>query len=118
MAMNDDLDDVLRLYRNAAREAPTAQMDARILRAADHVSTLRRWRRRAMWPVAIAASLLLWASMHGGTPRPDMPHDPMAGYDAGRTQAELLRMDVTPPRNDVDSFLMNATATTTTGNAP
>lgn len=117
MAMTDDMDELLRLYRHASTEAPQARMDDRILRAAENVSTLRRWRRRAVWPVAIAASWLLWASVQG-VQHQTLAHDPMAGYDAGRTQAELLQMDVTPPHNDVDHFLMNANATHTTGNAP
>lgn len=118
MALNDDMDKLLQLYRNAAQEAPEAAMDARILRAADHVSLTRRWMRRAAWPIAMAASILLWAVAHDSAPRPVLAHDPMAGLDAGRTRAELLRMDVTPPQDAATRFLMNATTNNATGTAP
>lgn len=117
MAMNHDMDDLLRLYRRASNEAPDARIDARILRAAENVSQSRRRWRSIAWPIAMAASLLLFVSLHGAHRASPSRHDPMAGYDAGRTQADMLRMDVAPPRNEVDRFLMNATSTPT-GNAP
>lgn len=121
MAMSDDMDDLLDAYRKASREAPSPIVDARILRAADNASSLRRWYRRAMWPAAMAAAVLLWAAAHVAFDRPASVGHAMAGYDDGATRVELLRMDVTPPPSDVDRFLLNVTSEplqSTTRNAP
>lgn len=121
MAVNDEMDDLLLLYRQASHEAPTPMMDARILRAADQASVVRRWYRHAAWPAAIAAAVLLWAVWQGhALPAADAAV-PMAGYDAGASRAELLQMDVTPPHGELDRFLLNVSSThspSTTRNAP
>jgi hypothetical protein len=121
MAMSDDMDDLLLLYRNASREAPSPMMDARVLRAADNVASHRRWHRRIAWPAAIAAAVLLWAMTQGEARHPLQTSVSTAGLDAGTSRVELLRMDVTPPRSDVDRFLLNVTSEnhqSTTRNAP
>lgn len=121
MAMTDEMDDLLLLYRQASREAPTPLMDARILRAANRASVFRRWNRHAAWPAAIAAAVLLWAAWHGHPHPPTSTAIPMAGYDAGASRAELLQMDVTPPGGELDRFLLNVSSThspSTTRNAP
>lgn len=121
MAMTDEMDDLLKLYRHASQEAPSPLMDARILRAAERGSTFRRWYRRAAWTAAIAAAVLLWVAWQGGTHPPATTTIAMAGYDAGSSRVELLRMDVTPPQGELDHFLMNvgrAHPPSTTRNAP
>lgn len=121
MAMSSDMDDLLALYRKASLEAPSPMADARILRAADKIAAHRRWSRSAMWPAAIAASILLWSAWHGYTHRPARGAITMAGYDADASRVELLHMDVTPPPSDVDHFLLNVGITRdqpTTRNAP
>lgn len=121
MAVTDGMDDLLLLYRQASREAPTPQMDARILRAADQASLPRRRYRHAAWPAAIAAGVLLWAVWQGQAHPPATRVVAMAGYDAGASRAELLRMDVTPPRDELDRFLLNvgnAHPPSTTRSAP
>ncbi|WP_157956628.1 hypothetical protein [Dyella sp. C11] len=115
------MDDLLGAYRKASHEAPSPIVDARILRAADNAASSRRWYRRAMWPAAMAASVLLWAGTHVSFDRPAPAGHAMAGYDAGVARIELLRMDVTPPPSDVDRFLLNVTSEPlqhTTRNAP
>ena len=107
MAMNDDMDELLRLYRHASNEAPAARLDARILGAADRAASMRRWSRRIAWPAAIAASLLLWTMWPAPGHRSPLTTDPMAAHDAGRVRSELQQMDVTPPRNDVVRFLLS-----------
>lgn len=107
MAMNDDMDELLKVYRHASNEAPAARIDARILGAADRAALTRRWSRRIAWPAAIAASLLLWAAWPTAGHRSPVVTDPMAAHDAGRVRNELLQMDVTPPGNDVDRFLQS-----------
>lgn len=106
MAMNEDMDELLKLYRHASNEAPAARLDARILGAADRVALRRQWSRRIAWPVAIAASLLLLATWPAPGHRSTPATDPMAAHDAGRVRSELQQMDVTPPRNEVDQFLL------------
>lgn len=121
MAMTDEMDELLRLYRHASKEAPSAQVDTRILLAADRVVQTQRWSRRIAWPAAIAASLLLWAIWPASHQHMPVATDRMAGYDAGMSHAELLRMDVTPPGTEVDRFVLNAPYSRpqpTTGNAP
>lgn len=103
----DDMDEVLSLYRRSARETPAARVDARILRAADRVAALRRIGHRAAWPLAAAALLLIWVVASEPRHADDLALTANAGLDAGRTQAELLRMDVTPPPSETDRFLMN-----------
>lgn len=119
MAMSDDMDELLRLYRHASNEAPAARLDARMLGAADRAASMRRWSRRIAWPAAIAASLLLWTMWPAPGHRSPLITDPMAAHDAGRIRSELQQMDVTPPRNDVDRFLLstNLPPQPETGNA-
>jgi hypothetical protein len=114
MAMSGDaMDELLSIYRRTAREVPTPLADARILRAADRVATMRRIAHRAVWPLAAAALLLVWV-----VARPPhavgIPLTANAGLDAGRTRAELLRMDVMPPPSDLDRFLLNTTPVNST----
>lgn len=121
MAMTDEMDDLLLLYRQASREAPAPLTYARILRAADRAFMIRRWYRYAAWPAAIAAAVLLWAAWQGHPRRPASTAVAMAGYDAGASRAELLQMDVTPPHGELDRFLLNVSSThspSTTRNAP
>lgn len=110
MAMSEHaMDELLLLYRQSAREAPAAQVDARILRvAASHARVQQRF-RQLLWPLAAAASVLLWSSLRG------VSHDVqggagerMPGYGAGRLRADLLQMDVRPPSSDVARYLMGA----------
>ena len=107
MAMNDDMDELLRLYRHASNKVPATRLDTRILNAADRAAATRRWSRRIAWPAAIAASLLLWTLWPAPGHRSHLTTDPMAAHDAGRVRNELLQMDVTPPRNEVDQFLQS-----------
>jgi len=121
MAMSNDMDDLLALYRKVSLEAPSPMADARILRAADKFAAHRRWSRSAMWPAALAASIVLWSAWHGHTNHPARSAIVMAGYDADASRVELLRMDVTPPPSDVDHFLLNVGTTrdhSMTRNAP
>lgn len=103
----DAIDELLQLYRQSAREAPSAEVDARILHAADVRAKGHQRFRQLLWPLAAAASVLLWASLHG------VPQDAQGaagelvpGYGAGRIRAELLQMDVKPPSSDVAHYLM------------
>lgn len=117
----DAMDDVLSIYRRTARETPTPRVDVRILRAADRMATMRRVSRRTLWSLAAAAVLLAWIAASGSSHGTDTVPTMDAGLDAGRTRAELLRMDVTPPPSDVGRFLMNVTPmnpTPDTRNAP
>jgi hypothetical protein len=121
MAMTDEMDDLLMLYRQASHEAPSPLMDTRILRAADQASVFRRWYRHAAWPAALAAAVLLWAVWQGHAVPVADTAAPMVGYDAGASRAELLQMDVTPPHDELDRFLLNVSSThspSTTRNAP
>lgn len=121
MAMRDDMDELLSLYRKVSQEAPSPMTDARILRTADKVAAHRRRLRHALWPAAAAACVLLWSAWQGHSNHPARNTIAMAGYDAGASRAELLRMDVTPPHSDVDHFLLDVTRTyaqPTTRNAP
>ncbi|MDR3444211.1 MULTISPECIES: hypothetical protein [unclassified Dyella] len=118
---NDGMDELLSIYRCTAREAPPPLVDARILRAADRVATMRRIGHRAVWPLAAAALLLIWVVASGPPHAANLPLTANAGLDAGRTRAELLRMDVMPPPSDLDRFLMSTTpvnSTPDTRNAP
>lgn len=120
--MSDDaMDELLSIYRRTAREGPTPLADARILRAADRVATVRRIGHRAVWPLAAAALLLVWVVASRPPHAANLSLTANAGLDAGRTRAELVRMDVTPPPSDLDRFLLNTTpmnSTPDTRNAP
>jgi len=108
MAMNDDMDELLRHYRQASNEVPSMQMDRRVLDAADRAASTRRWTRRIAWPLALAASLLLALLWPTSSHRHPAPSEPMAAYNAGMTRNELLRMDITPPVSAADRFVLNA----------
>jgi len=102
----DVMDDLVRLYRQSAREAPTERIDTRILRAAATQAKMHRLSRRWLWPMAAAASIALWASVHGLSQAPQgAAGELMPGYRAGRIRADLLQMDVKPPTSDVARYL-------------
>jgi hypothetical protein len=107
MAMSEEaMEDLLQLYRQSAREAPAAQVDARILHAA--IAQSKRQRSRSLlWPLAAAASVLLWASLHGiSHEMQGAAGELVPGYGAGRIRAQLLQMDVKPPSSEVARYLM------------
>nr|WP_199041966.1 hypothetical protein [Dyella sp. ASV24] len=113
--MSDDaMDELLSIYRRTAREVPQPLADARILRAADRVATMRRIGHRAVWPLAAAALLLVWVVANRPPHAVDLPLTANAGLDAGRTRAELLRMDVMPPPSDLDRFLLSTSPVNST----
>ncbi|HMH67489.1 MAG TPA: hypothetical protein VK519_06175 [Pinirhizobacter sp.] len=114
--MSDDLlDQLVVLYRTAARETAAPQMDDRVLRYARQ----REFRGLGIGAIglglALAASMLLWVSM---------PRDPgvalaspvamdmtsaAPGYSEGRSQSYLMQMDVRPPDSPVAQYLRQHT---------
>lgn len=114
--MSDDLlDQLVVLYRTAARETAVPKMDDRVLRYAQQ----REFRGLRIGAIglglALAASMLLWVSM----PRnPDVVRVSPAvmamtsatpGYSEGRTQSYLMQMDVRPPDSPVAEYLRHHT---------
>jgi hypothetical protein len=113
--MNDDsLDDLVALYRTAAREAPEPNVDARILQMADRANrpghhAPQRW---VWFTGAIAASGLLWLNWHHAALPPLPPAQISIGSDTpgyldGRTRAYLLQMDITPTLSPSARYLMS-----------
>jgi hypothetical protein len=106
------MDDLIALYRAAARERPLPETDARLLQlAARHVRHRRRLHYWA-WPaVALAASVLLWLAARAA-PWPVAPHAPTSTNTAvpgrldGRDRAYLMSMEVAPPLSPATQFLL------------
>ena len=114
--MSDDvLDQLVVLYRTAARETAAPQMDDRVLRYARQ----REFRGLRIGAIglglALAASMLLWVSVRRDLGVALAPPADMAmtsatpGYGEGRTQSYLMQMDVRPPDSPVAQYLRHHT---------
>ncbi|WP_458071952.1 hypothetical protein [Rhodanobacter sp. BL-MT-08] len=110
--MNDEpLDDLVRLYRKVAQEAPRATVDARILEIAGANRRSRAQTMRWSWLAgAIAAGVMIWLTARHSASAP-MPVQHAAssvtpGYLDGRARAYLLQMDVAPPLSPSAQYLL------------
>ncbi len=109
---DDSMDDLIALYRNAAREAPRPKMDAKILQLAETRSPSRRRSQQRAWTaVAVAACALLWFAGHRAalpfsSPTQTSTHSVAPGYLDGRNRTYLMTMDITPPHSPTAQFLL------------
>ena len=112
---DDSLDQLVVLYRTAARETAAPQMDDRVLRLARQ----REFRGLGIGAIglglALAASMLLWVSVRRDPGVPLASSADMGvtsatpGYSEGRTQSYLMQMDVRPPDSPVAQYLRHHT---------
>jgi hypothetical protein len=115
----EPLDELIALYRQSAREAPSARIDMRVLSLAERAS--RRRLKSHAWPwigAALAASLMLWLggyrAMHSppsalSTPsvgEPSAGKMPSVPIEDG-TRAYLLHMDIVPPPSPTAQYLLS-----------
>lgn len=113
----NELDQLARLYRRHAREAPTKQVDDAILALAARSAGKQRSRQVARWfALALAASATLWVGLHDTAPASqDIPTRMAsalpAGYEEGRTSAFLRSMDIDPPTSAAARALRDPTRT-------
>jgi hypothetical protein len=110
------MDDLIALYRAAAREKPLPETDARLLQLAARQSRYRHRLHYWAWPAAaLAASVLLWLTTRVA-PEPVPPHVPTSTSTAvpgrmdGRDRAYLMSMNVAPPLSPATQFLLGQNA--------
>ena len=114
--MSDDLlDQLVGLYRTAARETAAPHMDERVLRFARQ----REFRGLGIGAIglglALAASMLLWVSIRRdpgvalASPAGTDTASATPGYSEGRTQSFLMQLDVRPPDSPVAQYLRHHT---------
>lgn len=102
------MDDLLRIYRVAARETTTPAMDAHILQAAERAAHAPRRRRYLAWPMALAASLVLWAAWHPITPMLGSAITlPLPSAEALQLRHELQQVPAAPPGSDIAQYLLH-----------
>ncbi|WP_430391894.1 hypothetical protein [Dyella sp. 20L07] len=108
--MTDDLsDDLLVLYRQAARERTSMRMDRMILAEAERTTRWRRVRSRHFRTAAIAASVAALAlAIHGFAQHsePMLPASSIPDLTDGSTSAYLQRMDISPQASATQQYLM------------
>ncbi len=110
---DESLDELISLYRRAARETPAPRVDRRILAHAENARRSRHWPLAA----AIAAGLLIWLGAHHFASDPQAPmalaiDSGAPGYAEGRTRAYLQSMDIAPPPSPVAQYLISSTPPT------
>jgi hypothetical protein len=109
------LDELVSLYRKAARETSPTRADARILRLA--ARTGRHHLRGAWWWLGAAASFMaLRLVMHVAEPHPTEAaaiglETVLPGSTDGTASAYLLQMDITPAPTPVAQYLMSEAQT-------
>lgn len=109
---DDSLNELISLYRRAARETSSTRADTRILQLATRAS-----RRHVMgawlWlGAAVAACMALWLVMHPLEPQPTMTaaiavETALPGSTNGTDSAYLLQMDIAPAPTPVAQYLMS-----------
>ncbi|GLQ97231.1 hypothetical protein [Dyella mobilis] len=110
--MTDHLkDELVDLYRQAARERSSSSIDARILDAAERAS---KRRGRFTWPVGLAAAaalvLLVGTHWHAIDPSPSAAHLPRSAAYTDSTSIYLMQMDVEHVSSPVAQYLTAHTA--------
>lgn len=112
-----ELDQLARLYRRHACEAPTQRVDDAILALAARSAGGQRSLHMSRWvALALAASAALWIGLHDAAPTPPETETRMAsalpaGYEEGRTNAFLRSMDIGPPPSAAARALRDPTRT-------
>lgn len=111
--MSDDaLDELISLYRKAARERSSTRTDTQILQLAARASR-RHVRGAWLWlGAAVASFMALWLVMHPAESHPTMTaatavETALPGSAAGTDSAYLLQMDLTPAPTPVAQYLMS-----------
>lgn len=112
-----EFDQLARLYRRHAREAPTKQVDDAILALAVRSAGRQRSLQASRWvALALAASAALWIGLHYSAYAPQdtqihVASTLPAGYEEGRTSAFLRSMDIDPPSSAAARALRDPTRT-------
>jgi hypothetical protein len=108
---DNEHDDLVALYRQAAGERPSPSTDARILAAAERAHK-RRYGFTWSAGLAAAAILILIASAHFSTPNPPAPtaHGSHKATYTDSTSLYLMQMDVDHLSSPVAQYLTSGTA--------